>query len=133
MGGRSVALLGLAFKAGTDDIRSSPAVELARWLLAHDATVQAYDPAAMDRAARALPALTVHASALEALEGADVAVIATEWPEFAALDWRAAHGLMASPVVVDGRRLLDPAAMRDLGYTYARVGTPSEEPAGTTA
>ena len=132
VGGRSVALLGLAFKAGTDDIRSSPAVELARWLLAHDARVRAYDPAAMDRAARSLPALTVHASALEALDGADVAVIATEWPEFAALDWRAAHAIMASPVVIDGRRLLDPAAMRHLGYMYARVGTPSEEPARST-
>ncbi len=130
--GRSVALLGLAFKAGTDDIRSSPAVELARWLLAHGALVRAYDPAAMDRAARALPDLTVHASALEALEGADVAVIATEWPEFAALDWAMALPLMADPIVVDGRRLLDPAVMRALGYAYARVGTPSGEPARST-
>ncbi|MFI5226590.1 MAG: UDP-glucose dehydrogenase family protein [Candidatus Limnocylindrales bacterium] len=127
--GRTIGLLGLSFKAGTDDIRSSPAVELARWLIAHDASVHAYDPAASGNAARAVPGLVVRDSALEALTGADAAVIATEWPEFAALDWAAARPTMATPLVVDGRRLLDPSAMLDLGFTYARVGTPSGEPA----
>ena len=56
-------------------------------------------------------------------------MIATEWPEFAALDWAAARSIMAAPIVVDGRRLLDPSALLDLGFTYARVGTPSAEPA----
>ena len=126
--GRRIALLGLAFKARTDDIRSSPAVELARWLLAHDARVQAYDPAAGERAARALPTLDVRGSALEALMGAEAAVIATEWPEFRDLDWGQVRGLMAAPLVVDGRRLLDPAAMRGLGYRYERVGTPGATP-----
>jgi UDPglucose 6-dehydrogenase len=122
--GRSIAVLGLAFKAGTDDIRYSPAVGLARWLVEHGARVNAYDPVAADRAARAVPGLTVHPTALDALRGADAAVIATEWPEFLALDWGRARGVMAAPLVIDGRRLLDPSAMRDLGFDYERVGSP---------
>ncbi len=85
--GRSVGLLGLAFKAGTDDIRSSPAVRLAEWLIAHGAAVHAYDPAAAGHASRLLPDLIIHETAIEALAGAEVAVIATEWPEFRDLDW----------------------------------------------
>lgn len=122
--GRSIALLGLAFKAGTDDIRYSPAVGLARWLLEHGAEVHGYDPAAMARASGALPALIVHDTALEALSGADAAVVATEWPEFRDMDWADARGVMARPLVIDGRRLLDPTAMRELGFRYERVGSP---------
>jgi UDPglucose 6-dehydrogenase len=123
--GRRIALLGLAFKAGTDDIRFSPAVGLARWLLEHGADVHATDPAAAGAAQRALPGLVVHDAPLDALAGADAAVIATEWPHFKALDWAAARDTMARPVVIDGRRLLEPDAMRVLGFEYARVGTPS--------
>jgi UDPglucose 6-dehydrogenase len=122
--GRTIAVLGLSFKAGTDDIRYSPAVGLARWLLEQGARVQGYDPAAMPRASGALPDLLVHDTALEALAGADAAVIATEWPEFADLDWAHARGVMATPLVIDGRRLLDSGAMRDLGFQYERVGSP---------
>lgn len=126
--GRSIALLGLAFKAGTDDIRSSPAIRLARWLIARDAFVHAFDPAAAARASEALPGLIVRDTAIAALTGADVAVIATEWPEFKALDWAGARPLMATPLVIDGRRLLDPVAMRDLGFRYERVGSPTSAP-----
>jgi UDPglucose 6-dehydrogenase len=122
--GRSIALLGLAFKAGTDDIRYSPAVGLARWLVGQGARVQAYDPAAATRAARAVPELVVHDTALDALDGAEVAIIATEWPEFESLDWARARTIMAIPLVIDGRRLLDPVAMRKLGFDYERVGSP---------
>ncbi len=128
--GRRIGLLGLAFKAGTDDIRSSPAVRLAGWLLEHGADVHAYDPAAAGHASRALPTLVTVDSAVEALTGADVAVIATEWPEFKELDWASARDRMATPLVIDGRRLLDPATMRDLGYRYERVGSPTSQPAG---
>jgi UDPglucose 6-dehydrogenase len=131
--GRSVGLLGLAFKAGTDDIRSSPAVRLAEWLLAHGAVVHAYDPAAAGHASRLLPDLIVHGTAMDALTGAEVAVIATEWPEFKALDWAEARDAMATPLVIDGRRLLDPEAMRALGFRYERVGSPSSEPEGGEA
>ena len=129
--GRSVGLLGLAFKAGTDDIRSSPAVRLADWLIAHGAVVHAYDPAAAGHASRLLPELIVHETAIEALSGAEVAVIATEWPEFRDLDWARARETMAVPLVIDGRRLLDPDAMRDLGFRYERVGSPSSQTGGS--
>ncbi len=126
--GRRIGLLGLAFKAGTDDIRSSPAVRLADWLLAHGAEVHAYDPAAAGHASRALPALVTHPTAFEALSGAEIAVIATEWPEFRELDWAVVRGVMAAQTIIDGRRLLDPAAMRDLGFRYERVGSPTSVP-----
>jgi UDPglucose 6-dehydrogenase len=122
--GRRIALLGLAFKANTDDIRSSPAIELARWLIGHDAIVVGYDPAAGSRAARAVAGLVACDTAIDALAGAEACVIATEWPEFKDLDWSHVRGLLASPIVVDGRRLLDPGEMRDLGYRYERVGSP---------
>ena len=125
--GRRIALLGLAFKAGTDDIRSSPAVALARWLIEHHAILEAHDPAAGPRAARALPGLIVTSTAEEALDGAEAAIIATEWPDYRDLDWAAAREVMSATVVIDGRRLLDPARMRTLGYTYTRVGSPSGE------
>jgi UDPglucose 6-dehydrogenase len=131
--GRRIGLLGLAFKAGTDDIRSSPAVRLAGWLLEHGADVHAYDPAAAGHASRALPALVTTDSAAEALTGAEVAVIATEWPEFNDLDWASVRDQMTTPLVIDGRRLLDPATMRGLGYRYERVGSPTSEPAGVAA
>jgi UDPglucose 6-dehydrogenase len=125
VGGRSIALLGLAFKAGTDDIRSSPAIRLARWLIARDAFVHAYDPAAAANALHAIPGLIIHDTAIEALDGAEVAVIATEWPEFRELDWARARSMMANPFVIDGRRLIDPAMLRDLGFRYDRVGSPA--------
>ncbi len=131
--GRRIGLLGLAFKAGTDDIRSSPAVHLADWLLARGADVHAYDPAATGHASRMLPALVTHPTASEAMAGAEVAVIATEWPEFRDLDWAAVRDLMASPLIIDGRRLLDPAEMRALGFRYERVGSPTSESVPVTA
>ena len=121
--GRTVGLLGLAFKAGTDDVRESPAIGVARELLARGARVQAFDPAAAANAASELPGLHISESAEAALDGADAAVIATEWPAFKAIDWAAARSRLRRPLVVDGRRLLDRDAMTALGYTYLAVGT----------
>jgi len=121
--GRTVALLGLAFKAGTDDVRDSPAMGVARDLLARGARVRAYDPAAAANAARELPELELAATAEAALDDADVAVIATEWPAFRAIDWAAARARLRRPLVVDGRRLLDRDTMEGLGYHYLAVGT----------
>jgi UDPglucose 6-dehydrogenase len=118
-----VALLGLAFKAGTDDVRDSPALGVARELLLRGARVRAYDPAAAANAARELPDLEITDSAEAAFDGADVAVVATEWPAFRTLDWAAARDRLRRPLVVDGRRLLDHATMTGLGYTYLAVGT----------
>ena len=122
--GRSIALLGLSFNAGTDYLRSSPAIGLARWLLAHGARVHAYDPVAGPASSRAVAGLAISDTAADALTGAEAAVIATEWPEFETLDWAEMRQLMAAPIVIDGRRLLDPALMRSLGFRYQRVGSP---------
>ncbi len=132
--GMTVALLGLAFKAATDDVRDSPAIAVARLLLARGARVRGYDPEAMANAGTVLPELELGSSAEAILEGADAAVIATEWPAFRQLDWAAARERMARPLVIDGRRLLDPQVMRNLGYTYLVLGSPAAEvPAGIAA
>lgn len=125
LGGRRIGLLGLAFKAGTDDVRESPALNVASQMLAAGASVRAYDPQAGSNARAVLPGLEIAGSAEEALEGADAAVIGTEWPEFAALDWGALRDRMARPIVLDGRRILDARRMRELGFRYEAVGSPA--------
>jgi UDPglucose 6-dehydrogenase len=127
LAGRRVALLGLAFKAGTDDVRESPALALAARLIEAGADLCAYDPQAQANAVMQLPVLPTAGSAEEALRGADVAVIATEWPAFKELDWAAIKQTMRTPLIIDGRRLLDAAAMRALGFRYVAVGTASVE------
>jgi UDPglucose 6-dehydrogenase len=131
-GHRRVAMLGLAFKAGTDDVRSSPALRVAELLMAGGVEVVGYDPYAAQNASAALPGLHLAATAAEALQGAGAAVIGTEWPEFLHLDWRSLAPTMAAPVVIDGRRLLDGPTMRGLGFRYEAVGAPpSPQPAPT--
>lgn len=120
-----VAMLGLAFKAGTDDVRSSPALRVAELLMASGVEVVGYDPHAAGNARAALPGLHVAATAAEALQGASAAVIGTEWPEFRDLDWASVMPTMADPVVIDGRRLLDGPRMRALGFRYEAIGAPS--------
>ncbi len=121
--GKVVAMLGLAFKAGTDDVRDSPPLTVARSLLDRGASVVAYDPEAARNAVAQVPAIRLADSPMAALSGADVGVIGTEWPVFRELDWSAALAVMRAPVVVDGRRLLDAATMRGLGYRYIAVGS----------
>jgi UDPglucose 6-dehydrogenase len=120
--GKRVALLGLAFKPGTDDMREAPSLVLAGRLLSEGADVVAWDPIADGRAH--LHGVEIADSALAALEGADAAVVVTEWPELRELDWAAAGEKMRGRVVVDGRNLLDPDEMRALGYAYEGVGRP---------
>ena len=120
--GRRVALLGLSFKPNTDDMRDAASLVLAARLEGEGVEVVAYDPVAEDRAAELLPAVEMSPSALEALDGADAAVLVTEWPEFAELDWREAGRRMARPLLVDGRNFLDPAVLREAGFEYAGIG-----------
>lgn len=122
--GRTVALLGLAFKAGTDDVRSSPALILAARLMASGARVVAFDPQAAANARADLPELELAATAAVALAGADAAVIGTEWPEFAALDWQELGSTMRRRLIVDGRRLLNGAELRDIGFEFIAFGSP---------
>ncbi len=138
---KRIALLGLAFKPDTDDVRVSPAVRLAARLLDGGADVRAHDPAAGQNARRVLPDLVVMSKAEEALLGADAAVIATDWPMYRDLPWGELRETMRQPLIIDGRRLLEERELRDLGYTVHRLGdgvTPAEVVApraavGTTA
>lgn len=124
--GRTVGLLGLAFKAHTDDVRDSPPLAIARALIGRGATVVAHDPQAAANALREVPALHLTDSPEAALDGADIAVIGTEWPIYRDLDWAAVQPTLRSATVLDGRRLLDPVAMRRLGYRYETVGTAAD-------
>jgi UDPglucose 6-dehydrogenase len=130
--GRTIGLFGLAFKAGTDDIRDSPAIRLAERLLEGGATIRAYDPAAGANAAARLPALDVVDDPSLAIDGVDAIVIATEWPEFRDLPWAAWVGRPARPLVIDGRRLLDADALRAAGYTVIQLGDGRIQPDPST-
>ena len=120
--GKRVALLGLAFKPDTDDMREASSLVLAARLQGEGAEVVAYDPVAAERAAGLLGSVEMATSAEEALEGADAAVLVTEWDEFAKLDWATAGQRMARPLIVDGRNFLDPAKLVSAGFEYEGIG-----------
>jgi len=125
--GKKLAVLGLAFKNGTDDLRESPAVAIIKALLKEGCSVTAYDPAAMGRAAEEFgPNSPVRfaGGAYEALEGADACLVLTEWEDFAALDLGRVKQLLRYPIVVDGRNLFQPALMEAAGLNYYSVGRP---------
>jgi UDPglucose 6-dehydrogenase len=125
LSGKRVALLGLAFKPDTDDMREASSLVLASRLRGEGAEVSAYDPVAVKAAREQLPGVEMSASAIEALDGADAAVLVTEWPEFAEIDWADAAKRMKTPLMVDGRNFLDPAALRAAGFVFEGIGRPS--------
>jgi UDPglucose 6-dehydrogenase len=127
--GKRIALLGLAFKPDTDDMREASSLVLAARLQGEGAEVVAYDPVASDRAGELLSSVEMAGSALEALDGADAAVLVTEWSEFAELDWAEVAGRMARPLIVDGRNFLDPTEMRAAGFEYEGIGKAPVVPA----
>jgi UDPglucose 6-dehydrogenase len=120
LSGKTIALLGLAFKPNTDDLREAPSLVLASRLLAEGAEVRAWDPVADARLL--LQGVTFCGSALEAVTGADAAVIVTEWDELRALASAEARDAMRTPVIIDGRNLLDPEQARAAGFTYEGIG-----------
>jgi UDPglucose 6-dehydrogenase len=120
--GKRVALLGLAFKPDTDDMREASSLVLAARLQGEGAEVVAYDPVAADAASALLDSVELAPSAIDALDGADAAVLVTEWGEFAELDWTAAARRMARPLLVDGRNFLDPHTLRKAGFEYEGIG-----------
>ncbi len=122
--GKRIGALGLAFKAHTDDVRFSPAIDVVKRLLAEGAHVCAYDPEAMDRAKFDGIQVEYAKDAAAVAKGADAVVILTEWPQFKQLDWKAMHDAMARPLLLDGRNLLDPAAMKAIGFEYHSIGRP---------
>jgi UDPglucose 6-dehydrogenase len=122
LAGKRVALLGLAFKPDTDDMREASSLVLAARLQGEGAEVSAYDPVAAEAAKGLLEDVEFCDSAIDALDGADAAVLVTEWPEFAELDWAAAAGRMARPLLIDGRNFLDPNLLRRAGFEYEGIG-----------
>jgi UDPglucose 6-dehydrogenase len=121
---RKVALLGVAFKPNTDDVREAPSLVLAGRLVAEGADVRAWDPVArLDGA----PGVVQLDTVAEAVADADAVVLVTEWPELAEIDWREAAASAGgdAPVFVDGRNMLDPASMRASGWVYESIGRPS--------
>jgi UDPglucose 6-dehydrogenase len=120
--GKRIAVLGLAFKANTDDIRFSPAIEVIRRLIEEGAQIHTSDPEAMEKAKSVLPGVTFHADPYEAVRDAHAALVCTEWSSFKNLDWDRAGKLMARKLVVDGRNLYSPKEMMDLGFEYYSFG-----------
>ncbi len=129
LSGRQIAVLGLAFKPNTDDVRESPALYVCEELVRRGARVRAFDPVANAAAAQALrdlvPAVSFPTTAYEAIAGADALVIMTEWNEFRGLDLARVRSLMAQPIVIDARNVLDPVQTRALGFIYACTGRES--------
>lgn len=129
--GKRLAVLGLAFKGDTDDIRESPAIDMVEMLLAEGCTVVAFDPAAMKRAEAELPAsrqMHYAGSITEAAKDADALLILTDWQEFGAIDLAQLHAAMRYPIIIDGRNLYDPKVMIRNGFTYLSIGRPAATP-----
>ena len=121
--GRTIAMLGIAFKPDTDDIRDATSLVLAARLNAEGARVRAYDPVAAERAREVLVGTELCDSALEAMDGADAVVLVTEWPEFGELDWAGeVKRRLKQPIVVDGRNFLDRDTLERAGFTYEGIG-----------
>ncbi len=122
LAGRRIALLGLAFKPETDDLRGASSLVLAARLLAEGAIVSAYDPVAESAAREQMPELQYADSALAALRDADAAVLVTEWRELVELDWQQAARVMHGDLVIDGRNALEPSRLREAGLRYEGIG-----------
>jgi UDPglucose 6-dehydrogenase len=122
--GKTVALLGLAFKPHTNDLRGAPSLVLAARLMTEGAIVRAWDPVALEEAGALLVGAELYDTVLEAVEDADAAVVVTEWPELRDLASPEVRQAMRTPLIVDGRNLLDPAAVRAAGFAYDSVGRP---------
>jgi len=120
--GKTVGVLGLAFKANTDDIRESQPIDIIRMLQADGAIVKAYDPVAMENAGRELKDVKLCEDAYETATGCDAVILATEWNEFKNLDLLRMRKAMKQPVLVDGRNLYDPGKLQELGFRYRGVG-----------
>lgn len=121
--GKVIGVWGLAFKPDTDDIRSSPAIEIIHSLISRGAVIRAYDPVAMENTRKeAEGSIEYCSNAYEAARGADCVVLMTEWNEFKEIDWQKVKSLMNQPVVLDGRNIYDPEKMKAMGFSYSAIG-----------
>ncbi len=120
--GKRIALLGLAFKPDTDDMREASSLVLSARLRGEGAEVVAFDPVAMDNARSLLPGVEMTDTAQQALEDSDAAVLVTEWSEFREIDWTGAADRMRRPLLIDGRNFLDAGTLRSAGFLYEGIG-----------
>jgi UDPglucose 6-dehydrogenase len=128
---KRLAVLGLAFKGETDDIRESPAIEIVRLLLAEGCLITAFDPAAMPRTEQILPAnanIRYVQDPYQAADSADALLILTDWQEFSSLDLARLNRALRYPIIIDGRNLYDPQVMSEHGFTYLSTGRPGVYP-----
>ena len=128
LGGKRIALLGLSFKPNTDDMREAPSIVLASRLLAEGSEVRGWDPVA--KPGELLKGVTICESVLDAVHDADAAVVVTEWEELGELASAEVRDVMRTPLIVDGRNLLDPKVVQELGFTYEGIGRASSPFAG---
>ena len=120
--GKTIGVLGLAFKPNTDDMRYAPALDVIDYLHGEGAAIQAFDPQAMREAKALLPRVKLCKDAYDAARGADCLAILTEWNEFKELDFKRLKKLMRQPLIIDGRNVYEPARMRRAGFRYQGVG-----------
>jgi UDPglucose 6-dehydrogenase len=120
--GKTIGLLGLAFKENTDDMRDAPSIDIATELLEAGAKVRGYDPVAFETARPHMPAVGIIGDPYEMAKGCDALIVVTPWNEFKQLDLERVKDLMKSPVIFDGRNIYDPKAMKEMGFTYRSVG-----------
>jgi UDPglucose 6-dehydrogenase len=124
--GKTIGVLGLAFKPNTDDMRYAPAIDIIEYLQGEGAKIKAFDPQAMKEAAHLLPKTQLCKDPYEAARDADCLVILTEWNEFKELDFKRLKKLLRQPLIVDGRNIYDPKRMRKLGFRYLCIGRPGD-------
>lgn len=124
---KKVAVLGLAFKANTDDVRYSPSLNVIEYLLEQGATVAAYDPVAMENMKKAAPQAMYCESMIEAITDADAVVVMTEWDEFCSLDLTRIKSLMKQPILFDARNIVKTAQLKELGFAFANIGNAKVE------
>jgi UDPglucose 6-dehydrogenase len=120
--GKTIGILGLAFKPNTDDMRDAPSISIIRLLQNEGAVVKAYDPVAVETAQRVLDDVEYCPNPYAVAQDADALMLVTEWNEFKQLDMRRVKSLMRQPVLIDGRNIYDPTRMRELGFTYRGMG-----------
>ncbi|MBI5934137.1 MAG: UDP-glucose/GDP-mannose dehydrogenase family protein [Chloroflexi bacterium] len=120
--GKTIGLLGLAFKENTDDMRDAPSIDIATELLEAGAKVRGYDPVAFETARPHMPAVDIIGDPYEMAKGCDALIVVTPWNEFKQLDLEKVKGLLKSPVIFDGRNIYDPKAMKEMGFNYRSIG-----------
>jgi len=120
--GRTIGMLGLAFKPNTDDMRDAPSVDISNALIAAGANVRGYDPVARETAAPHMPAVEIFDDVYKMAEGCDALIVVTEWNEFKQLDLDKVKSILKSPVIFDGRNIYDPARMKEMGFNYRAIG-----------